>query len=36
MNHSPRFWKNVELLMNDWKKSKKWLKEYGNVLHSFG
>ena len=36
MNHSPRFWKNVEFLINDWKKSKKWLKEYGNVLHSFG
>ena len=35
-NHSPRFWKNVEFLINDWKKSKKWLKEYGNVLHSFG
>ena len=36
MNHSPRFWKNVEFLINDWKKSKKLLKEYGNVLHSFG
>ena len=23
-------------LKSNWKKSKKWLKDYGNVLHSFG
>ena len=36
MNHSPKFWTNVDLLISDWKKSRTWLKQNGNILHSYG
>ena len=32
MNHSPRFWARVEHILPDYKKPRKWLKEYGNQL----
>lgn len=31
-NHSPRFWKLVESLCPDFKRHRKWLKEYGERL----
>ena len=36
MNHSTKFWTNVDLLISDWKKSRTWLKQNGNILHSYG
>lgn len=30
MNHSPRFWKEVEKILPDYKELRKWLKENGN------
>ena len=30
MNHSPRFWKHVENVLPDYKKTRKWLKENGS------
>ena len=32
MNHSPRFWAQVERILPDYKKPRKWLKENGNQL----
>lgn len=32
MNHSTRFWGQVEKVLPDYKKSKKWLKEHGGTL----
>ena len=32
MNHSPRFWEEVENVLPDYKTSKKWLKEHGGRL----
>lgn len=32
MNHSPRFWKEVERVMPDYRRHKKWLKEHGTSL----
>lgn len=32
MNHSPRFWNQVERVLPDYKKERKWLKEHGNQL----
>lgn len=32
MNHSPAFWKQVELVMPDYKKYRQWLKEHGNEI----
>lgn len=32
MNHSPRFWRLVESLCPEYKKCRKWLKEYGGIL----
>ena len=32
MNHSPRFWAQVERILPDYKRPRKWLKEYGNQL----
>ena len=36
MNHSQKFWKQVDFLTEDWEESKKWLKFNGNHLHRFG
>ena len=32
MNHSPRFWAEVERVLPDYKQAKKWLKENGGEL----
>lgn len=32
MNHSPRFWAEVEKVLPDWKNRRRWLKENGGVL----
>jgi len=32
MNHSPRFWAEVEAVLPDYRESKKWLKENGRML----
>ena len=32
MNHSARFWSHVEKVLPDYKQSKRWLKEHGNVI----
>ena len=32
MNHSKDFWSQVECIMPDYKKHKKWLKEHGNEI----
>ncbi|MEG1781109.1 MAG: M48 family metallopeptidase, partial [Clostridium sp.] len=29
MNHSDRFWKQVEKIIPDYKERRRWLKEYG-------
>lgn len=32
MNHSPRFWALVEIILPDYQRSKSWLKEHGPQL----
>lgn len=32
MNHSPKFWAHVEMMMPEHKKHKKWLKDFGKQL----
>ena len=32
MNHSPRFWAEVEKIFPDYKERRKWLKEHGNDI----
>ncbi len=32
MNHSKAFWKQVEQVMPDYKKHRKWLKDHGNEI----
>lgn len=32
MNHSPRFWAEVEKVLPDYRKAKKWLKENGGAI----
>ena len=32
MNHSTRFWAQVERVLPNYKSAKKWLKEQGGVL----
>lgn len=34
MNHSPRFWAEVERILPDYKIRRKWLKEHGHALIS--
>ncbi len=34
MNHSKAFWAQVERLMPDYKKQRKWLKEHENEIMS--
>lgn len=29
MNHSPRFWVQVEKMLPDYRQRRKWLKEHG-------
>jgi predicted metal-dependent hydrolase len=36
MNHSNRFWKQVERCMPDWQEARHWLQEKGSHLHSIG
>jgi predicted metal-dependent hydrolase len=36
MNHSNRFWKQVERCMPDWQAARHWLQEKGSHLHSIG
>jgi hypothetical protein len=33
MNHSPRFWAEVEKVLPDYKQRRKWLKDNGNSLN---
>jgi hypothetical protein len=32
MNHSKKFWSEVEKIMPDYKDKRKWLKEYGGGI----
>ena len=32
MNHSPRFWAEVERVMPDYRRHRRWLKEEGSAL----
>jgi predicted metal-dependent hydrolase len=34
MNHSSRFWKQVERCMPDWAEAREWLQERGSALHA--
>jgi hypothetical protein len=36
MNHSNRFWKQVEKCYPNWQEARAWLHERGSVLHSIG
>jgi predicted metal-dependent hydrolase len=36
MNHSDRFWKQVERCYPEWREARAWLHERGGVLHSIG
>ena len=36
MNHSNRFWKQVEKCFPDWKEARTWLHERGSALHAIG
>jgi predicted metal-dependent hydrolase len=36
LNHSPRFWAQVETLMPNWKPARHWLKTHGTQLHQIG
>lgn len=36
MNHSNRFWKQVERAMPDWQEARTWLQERGSALHAIG
>jgi hypothetical protein len=35
-DHSPAFWKVVEQLDPNWRKSRDWLKAFGKKLHDYG
>ncbi len=34
-NHSPRFWREVERYLPDWKTRRKWLKAHGSLMALF-
>lgn len=36
MNHSPRYWRHVEMLLPDFGRAEAWLKRHGPSLHRFG
>jgi len=36
LNHGPAFWKTVGELCPHWKKSRRWIKKYGNTLYRYG
>ncbi|HEX5008112.1 MAG TPA: SprT family zinc-dependent metalloprotease [Hyphomonadaceae bacterium] len=36
MNHSQRFWRQVERCVPDWRKARRWLEERGSALHAIG
>jgi predicted metal-dependent hydrolase len=36
MNHSSRFWKQVERCMPGWAEARQWLQERGSALHAIG
>lgn len=36
MNHSARFWRQVERCVPDWRKARRWLEERGQALHAIG
>ncbi len=33
MNHSPRFWKHVEIVMPEYKTKRRWLQQNGSKIH---
>lgn len=36
MNHSSRFWKQVEKCYPDWREAREWLDQRGGALHAIG
>ncbi len=36
MNHSARFWRQVERCVPNWKEARRWLEERGSALHAVG
>ncbi|MDP3739322.1 MAG: SprT family zinc-dependent metalloprotease [Hyphomonadaceae bacterium] len=36
MNHSARFWRQVERCVPDWEHARKWLQSHGAALHAIG
>jgi len=36
MNHSTRFWKQVERAMPEWQPAREWLQDRGSALHAIG
>ncbi len=36
MNHSARFWRQVERCVPDWRRARRWLEERGQALHAIG
>ncbi len=36
MNHSTRFWRQVEKCIPNWQEARTWLQERGSALHSIG
>lgn len=36
MNHGPKFWRLVDLLVGDPNRAQDWLREHGAVLHRYG
>jgi predicted metal-dependent hydrolase len=35
MNHGPRFWRLVEMLIGDVRPAQRWLSEHGTTLHRY-